>query len=49
MLPARFLRPGEVLEVDSQVMGVKPDAGNKVLMVAVDKASQFLFALPLPT
>ena len=30
-------------------MGVKSDAGNKVLLVAVDKASKFLFALPLPT
>ena len=49
MLPARFPRPGEVLEVDIQDMGVKSDAGNKVLLVAVDKASQFLFAFPLPT
>ena len=49
MLPSRFLQPGEVLEVDIQDMGVKSDAGNKVLLVAVDKASKFLFALPLPT
>ena len=38
MLPARFLRPGEVLEVDIQDMGVKSDAGNKVVLVVVDKA-----------
>ena len=49
MLPARFLRPGEELEVDIQDMGVKSDAGNKVLLVAVDKASKLLFAFPLPT
>ena len=49
MLPSRFLRPGEVLEVDIQDMGVKSDAGNKVLLVAVDKASKFLFAFSLPT
>ena len=49
MLPSRFLRPGEVLEVDIQDMGVKSDAGNKVLLVAFDKASKFLFAFPLPT
>ena len=49
MLPSRFLRPGEVLEVDIQDMGVKSDAGNKVVLVAVDKASKFLFAFPLPT
>ena len=49
MLPARFLRPGEVLEVDIQGMGVKSDARNKVLLVAVDKASKFLFAFLLPT
>ena len=30
-------------------MGVRSDAGNKVLLVVVDKASTFLFAFPLPT
>ena len=49
MLPARFLRSGEVLEVDIQDTGVKSDAGNKVLPVAVEKASKSLFAFPLPT
>ena len=49
MLPSRFLRLGEVLEVDIQDMGVKSDAGSKVLLVAVDKASNFLFAFSLPT
>ena len=28
---------------------MKSDVGNKVLLVAVDKASKFLFAFPLPT
>ena len=49
MLPSRFLRPGEVLEVDIQGMGVNSDAGNKVLLVAFDTASKFFFAFPLPT
>ena len=48
MLPASFLRPGEVLEVDIQDIGVKSDAGNKVLLVAVDKASKFFTHLPAP-
>ena len=47
MLLSRFLRPGEILEVDIQDMGVKSDAGNKVLLATVDKASKFLFAFPL--
>ena len=29
-------------------MGVKSDARNKVLLVAVDKASKFMFASPSP-
>ena len=49
MLPSRFLRPGEVLEVDIKDMGMKSNAGNKVLLVVVDKVSKFLFAFPLPT
>ena len=49
ILPAMFLRPGEILEVDIQDTGVKSDASNKVLLVAVDKASKFLFTFPLPT
>ena len=49
MLPARFLRPAEVLTIDVQDMGVKSDSGNKVLPLPVDKASKFLFAFPFPT
>ena len=49
MLLSRFLRPGEVLKVDIQDMAVKSDAGNKVLLVAVDKASKFSLAFQLPT
>ena len=36
-LPARFLRPGVMLEIDIQDMEIKSDASNKVLLVAVDK------------
>ena len=33
--------------IDIQHMGVKTDEGDKVLLVAVDKASKLLFAFPL--
>ena len=49
ILPSRFLRLGEVVSVDSQDMGVKSDADNKLLLVAVDKAGKSLFAFPLHT
>ena len=49
MLPSRFLRPRDVLEVDIQDMGVKSDAGNKVLLVVVNTGGKFLFAFRFPT
>ena len=48
MLPARFLQPWGILEVDTHDMGARSEAGNKHLLVIVDIASKFLFAYPLP-
>ena len=48
MLPARFLKPGEVLEMDIHDMGARSEAGNRLLLVIVDRASKFLFTYPLP-
>ena len=48
MLSARFLKPWEVLEMDIHDMGARSEAGNKHLLVIVDRASKFLFVYPLP-
>ena len=48
MLPARFLKPWEVLEMDIHDMGARSEAGNKHILVLVDRASKFLFVCPLP-
>ena len=48
MLPARFLKPWEVLEMDIHDMGTRSEAGNRHLLVIVDRASKVLFAYPLP-
>ena len=48
MLPARFLKPWEVLEMDIHDMGARSKAGNLHLLVIVDRASKFLFAYPIP-
>ena len=42
MLPARFLRPGEVFEIDTQGMGQRIKAGNRYLLIMADEASKFL-------
>ena len=47
MLPARFLKPWEVLEMDIHDMGTRSEAGNRHLLVVVNRASKFLFAYPL--
>ena len=47
MLPARFLRPWEALEMDIHGMGETSRTGNKHLLVIVDKTSKLLFAYPL--
>ena len=49
VLPARFLKPWEVLEMDIHDMGARSEAGNRHLLVIVDRASKFLFAYPLPS
>ena len=49
MLPARFLEPWEVLEVDLQRFPNTSEAGNEYLLLVVDKASKFLFGYPLPS
>lgn len=49
MLPARFLRPWEVLEMDIQDLHQLSSAGNRYLLVVVDKATKFLFGFPLPS
>ena len=48
MLPARFLKPWEVLEMGIHDMGARSEARNKHVLVVVDRASKFLFAYPLP-
>ena len=47
MMPARLLWPWEVLEMDLQGMKKVSSAGNRYLLVVVDRASRFLFAYPL--
>jgi len=49
MMPARFLRPWEVLEMDIQDLKQESQDGNRYLLVVVDRASKFLFAYPLPS
>ena len=49
MLPGRAIEPWEVLEVDLLRIGTPSLAGNKYLLLAVDKASKFPFAYPLPS
>ena len=48
MLPARFLKPWEILDMDIHDMGARSEAGNKHILVIVDRASKFMFAYPLP-
>ena len=48
MLPDRLLQPWKVLEVDIHDMGARLEAGNKHLLLVVDRASKFRFAYPLP-
>ena len=49
MLPARYLQPWKILEVDLQRIPNTSEAGNAYLLLVVEKASQFLFASPLPS
>ena len=43
-MPARVLRPWEVLERDIQDLKITSDKGNRYLLVVVDRASNFLTA-----
>ena len=49
MMPARFLRPWEVLEMDIQDLKHESQDGNRYLLVVVDRASKFLLTYPLPS
>ena len=49
MIPARFLRPREVLEMGIQDLNQESQDGNRYLLVVVDRTSKFLFAYPLPS
>ena len=48
MLPARFLKFWDVLKMDIHDMRTRPEAGEKYLLVVVDRASKFLFDHPSP-
>ena len=43
-----IFKPWEVLELDIHDMGARSEAGDKYLLVIVDRASKFLFEYPLP-
>ena len=49
LLPARAVEPWEVLTVDLLRTGTTSLAGNEYILLAVDKASRFPFAFPIPT
>ena len=49
LLPARAVEPWEVLEIDQLGIGRTSLSGNDYLLLAVDKASKFLFAILLPS
>ena len=49
MLLARFLRPGEVFEMEISDMGQWTETRNQYLLVKADKASKFLVKFPLLT
>ena len=43
MLPARFPKLWEILKMDIHDMGTRLEAGNKYLLVVVDRANKLLF------
>ena len=47
--PARAVEPWEILEVELLRIGTTSLAGNEYILLAVDKASKFPFAFPIPT
>ena len=46
MTPARFLNPWEVLEIDIHDLHQVSAAGNRYMLVVVDRANMFLFEHP---
>ena len=48
-MPGRAVEPWETLEVDILSMGTTSRTGNKHILLAVDRASRFPFAFPLPS
>ena len=48
MLPACFLKPWKILEINIHNMGVRSEVGKKYLLVVVDRANKFRFTYPLP-
>ena len=48
MMPARFLRPCRVLEMDTQDLKLVSPDGNRYPLVVVDRARKFLPAYPFP-
>lgn len=49
MFPARFLMPWEMLEMDFQDTKRTTLAGNRNVLVVVDRALKFLFPYALPS
>ena len=49
LLLARAVEPWEVLELYLLRIGITSLAGNECIQLAVDKASKFHFAFPIPT
>ena len=47
MMPARLLWPCEVLEMDLQDMKQVSSAGNRYMLVVVDRVRRLVFAYPL--
>ena len=49
MLPARYLEPWKVLDVDLLGIPNTSETGNEYLLLVVGKTYRFLFAYPLPS
>ena len=49
MLPGRVIEPWEVMEIDVASVGTESRNGSRYLLLAVDQASKFPFAFPLPS
>lgn len=49
MMPGRRAEPLDELEIDLLTIDVKSEAGNKYVLLVVDRASGFPFGFPLPS